>query len=535
MIEQRPPSRIVLAALEEAGTGQRWESDQLMRIGTNEELEVVLTDATVSPHHATLAYGMLGWSLTDEGSAAGTFLNGVPVTSAQKVELNDVIHCGKSGLRVVLVEEATVRIRNSSLPPEATVPQEGVRVEAVTHRSWEEGLQQLADGPPVVSHGKHLLTLLRAGHHLSRVESLQELLQSVLDDTVCVLNASHGSLLLSDKATGKLAPAVHSSFGTPNVHPDFSMSLAIRCMSRGESLLCADVGSLDGSSLGDARVHSVICALLRSPRKRLGVLQLFRTAQQPAFDEEELQLADAVAASASVGVECAQTIEQHRQPFLEKITNFVRRAVELRDPHTGGHSMRVQCYALLLAERLGAPHDEFERIRLGAGLHDLGKLVMADAILNKPGWLTREELDKIQQATLRGVSLASAFPELAPILPIIRSHHERWDGAGYPDGLAGEAIPYGARVVAIANCFDAMTVDQPYRQALPLEQAFAELLEGAGSQFDPDFVNAFLQLRPKLEALVTSSHRHAEDSAPAIWKDSSSEGSTACLVRAEAT
>jgi HD-GYP domain-containing protein (c-di-GMP phosphodiesterase class II) len=517
MNEQTSASRIVLAALDGQGDKVRWEHHNIVRIGTQTDLEVVLTEPTVSPHHATLALTEGGWTLEEAQTGTGTFLNGMPVTKPQKVERDDVIHCGRQGLRITDLEDPTVWIHcRPHLPKEnAGASPAGLKVDAVTHRSWEEGLRQLSDASGQAS-GKHLFTLLRAGYHLSRVNSLQELLQSVLDDTVAVLNAKQGTMLLIDEATGKLAPFAHSSLGPRKSGTEFSMSLASRCFMSGESMLCSDVSALSESarhgSLAEGSMSSVICAMLRSPRQRLGVLHLYRISNQEPFNEEELQLADAIAASVSVGVECAQIIEKHREPFLQKITDFVGRAVALRDPHTGKHSKRVQAYAMMLAEQMGAPWEEYQRIRLGARLHDLGKLVIADAVLNKPGWLTQEEMEKMRQATLRGVALAGAFPELAPILPIIRSHHERWDGTGYPDGLKGACIPYGARVVAIANCFDAMTVDQPYRAALSLEDAFAELKAGAGTQFDPAFVETFLNLRPKLEALVTKDQQELRQS-----------------------
>ena len=506
MPEQKSPSRLVLAPLNGKDETRRWEHSSILRIGGQRDLEVVLDDPSVSPHHATLALNDCGWMLEDAHSAAGTYLNGVPVTKAEKVQFEDVVHCGRQGLKIVVLEEATVCIRRPAQAPKEGAKASRPGVEAVTQRSWEDGLRELAEGSVQASHGKHLFTLLRAGYHLARVSSLKDLVQSVLNDTVAVLNATQGTMLLIDEATGKLTPCGHSDIGPRNSAAEFSMSLATRCFERGESLLCSDVGDLRElerrQSLASGAMKSVICAILRSPRHRIGVLHLYRNPQETPFSKDELQLADAVAASVSVGVECAQIIEKHRAPFLEKISDFVSRAVALRDPHTGRHSERVRIYAVMLAEHIGAPREEFERICLGAGLHDLGKLVMADAVLNKPGWLTHEEVAKMRQATLRGVALAEAFPELTPILPIIRSHHERWDGTGYPDGLKGACIPYGARVVAIANCFDAMTVDQPYRGALSMDQAFAELEEGSGTQFDPEFVGAFLQLRPKLEAAL---------------------------------
>jgi len=355
--------------------------------------------------------------------------------------------------------------------------------------------------------GKQFLTLLRAGYHLSRIASLKEMLQAILDDTVTVFNAQHGTILLMDDATGELAPFAHSSFQNQKLSSSFSNTLAKRCFSRGESLLCGDVNNdvdLNRSqNIVKGRMTSIICALLRSPRKRLGVLHLDRGPLQDPFSKDELHLTDALAANVSAGIECALLVEKHREPFFEKLTAFVARTIELRDPHTGKHNQRVQTYAMLLAEELGLHPEERQQLRVGAGLHDLGKIVIDDATLRKPDKLTPEEYDRMKQLTLKGVALAEIFPDLLPILPIIRSHHERWDGTGYPDGLSGQGIPRLARIVAIANAFDTMTSDQVYRPALSLQEAFVELQAGAGTQFDPGLVRTFLCLRSRLEPLLT--------------------------------
>lgn len=124
-------------------------------------------------------------------------------------------------------------------------------------------------------------------------------------------------------------------------------------------------------------------------------------------------------------------------------------------------------------------------ISLGTPLHDIGKIGVDDAILRKPGILTLGEMVKMREHTTIGAQILGTIPDLATVIPIVRNHHERFDGKGYPDGLAGEAIPRLARVVAIADAFDAMTTDRPYRPAMTPDQAFAEVLHLSGSQFDP--------------------------------------------------
>ncbi len=160
-------------------------------------------------------------------------------------------------------------------------------------------------------------------------------------------------------------------------------------------------------------------------------------------------------------------------------------AVELRDRYTGGHTQRVTNYTLLLAERLGLPSAQRLLLQVGVPLHDIGKIGVDDAVLRKASALDAVEFESMRSHTVRGAAILQGIPGLAAVLPIIRSHHERWDGRGYPDGLAGEAIPLLARMVAVADSFDAMTSDRPYRKSMPLARAFSEIAAGSGRQFDP--------------------------------------------------
>jgi HD-GYP domain-containing protein (c-di-GMP phosphodiesterase class II) len=187
--------------------------------------------------------------------------------------------------------------------------------------------------------------------------------------------------------------------------------------------------------------------------------------------------------------------------FVQTVTALAQ-AVELRDKYTGGHTQRVTNYALLLADRLALSASDKHLLQIGTPLHDIGKIGVDDAVLRKQGPLTHDEFANMQSHTVRGALILAGIPGLLPVLPIVRSHHERWDGKGYPDRLAAEAIPLLARVVTVADAFDAMTSDRPYRKGLPLEKAFAEVETKAGIQFDPRCARAFLDLRADLEELI---------------------------------
>ncbi|HKF15478.1 MAG TPA: HD-GYP domain-containing protein [Gaiellaceae bacterium] len=169
-------------------------------------------------------------------------------------------------------------------------------------------------------------------------------------------------------------------------------------------------------------------------------------------------------------------------------------AIEARDPYTRGHSERVSVLAQALARRLGWKSSRLGAIKVGALLHDVGKLNLDDAVLRKPGPLDEREFREIKRHPLAGARLIRGIEAMRPALPYILFHHERWDGAGYPSGRSREQIPLGARIVAVVDAFDAMISMRPYRPPLPIRKAVEEVQNGAGTQFDPGVVRAFIGL-----------------------------------------
>jgi putative nucleotidyltransferase with HDIG domain len=168
------------------------------------------------------------------------------------------------------------------------------------------------------------------------------------------------------------------------------------------------------------------------------------------------------------------------------------RVLESRDPSSTGHSTRVAALAERVARGLGFDDDELETLRLGAGLHDIGKLAVTQRVLLEPGALDADELAEIRAHPKHGVALIQWLATVRRAVPIVLHHHERWDGGGYPAGLAGEEIPLAARILAAADTFDAMTSDRPYRAAVRPAEAIAELIRCSGTQFDPRVVDAFV-------------------------------------------
>jgi len=178
-------------------------------------------------------------------------------------------------------------------------------------------------------------------------------------------------------------------------------------------------------------------------------------------------------------------------------------AVEAKDDYTGGHIQRVHALGMLLARAIVPQEAGDAQLACGFLLHDVGKLAVPDAVLNKPGPLDADEWDLMRQHPGRGAKILATIPFLDRALEVVRHHHERWDGTGYPTGLHGEEIPLWARIFAVVDTVDAITSDRPYRAGRPLEVALEELRAGSGAQFDPACVAAFERLdREAVERLL---------------------------------
>lgn len=502
--------------------GRSWEATGMLRIGREKGLDVSIEDASVSRNHAEIRATERGWRVRDLGSTNGTKVNGVLLKKGAEwpLHVRDMLQFG----------EVTMHVQGISESAEATEAANGVpddmEIAATSKASWNEALESVAEMDLRVGSrgGEKLIALLRASQHLVRSEREEDLLSSILDDAVRTLKAQRGAIVLADgpdgalriKAltTGQVNPrAALAGRSEPSSRFQFSKSLATRCFDRGESILCKQVDEdpevAMARSIAEGQMSSVLCVLLRTPRQSLGVLHLDRGPLESPFTEDDLYLADALAASVSAGIECAQLLRKQRDLFLDTI-NILADAVELRDAYTGNHTHRVTTYALLLAEHMreamGLTDEQLHLLRIGTPLHDVGKIGIPDAILIKPGKLTDEEFEIMKRHTVMGAEIVARVRDLRPIIPIVRSHHERWDGKGYPDGLEGAMIDPLARIVSLADAFDAMTSDRPYRKGMLATVAFDIIEKEIGKQFDPVIARGFLDIRVQvLEEMQTQS------------------------------
>jgi hypothetical protein len=243
------------------------------------------------------------------------------------------------------------------------------------------------------------------------------------------------------------------------------------------------------AEIGFARV---LMTRFRFDLATVGTIETYRLLDRPFGDASahQIEVLTTFAHNAHSRIQLAAKLECHYTETIEALVS----ALEARDPHTEAHAGRIRDMATALAVALQVDFEERRAVKLGAILHDVGKIGISDSILMKPGPLTEEEWAIMRSHPEIGERMLAGIDFLSSALPVIRHHHERWGGGGYPDGLAGERIPLGARIVAVCDSFDAMTSDRPYRRAMTVPEACAELARCSGAQFDPRCVAMLTQI-----------------------------------------
>lgn len=239
------------------------------------------------------------------------------------------------------------------------------------------------------------------------------------------------------------------------------------------------------------QADSALCVPISNKGKVFGVVVLseFRTQDRNPIDERKVQLCRAMVSQMGAAIEIAKLYERLVDQLMEAVLAMAE-SVEKKSPWTAGHSRRVTKYVLCIAEEMGWSEQQLEQLRIAGLLHDIGKIAVPGSILNKQGRLNDDEFAIIKRHPEDGAQILSKIRMMRPHIPIIRHHHEWMDGSGYPDGLRGSEIPIGARLVAVADAFDAMIADRPYRKGLSFDDAISRLEAAVGIQFDGEVVEA---------------------------------------------
>ncbi|EKK03258.1 metal-dependent phosphohydrolase [Rhodopirellula baltica SH28] len=237
--------------------------------------------------------------------------------------------------------------------------------------------------------------------------------------------------------------------------------------------------------------HRLMILPIHRGGTHLGRMISIRTLDQPEFTTVDIDLVRSVLMMLSMHlVNQRQYIEM--QSMLEGMVRSLASALDAKDAYTCGHSSRVADLAVALSRRLGMTQQDSDSLQLAGILHDIGKIGIDDSVLKKPGALTDEEFDQIKRHPVLGYEILKGIRPFRHILPAVRHHHESWDGRGYPDGLSGDNIPRAAQILAVADSFDAMVSDRPYRRGMPLDKVRKIFREGRGKQWASDVVDALL-------------------------------------------
>ena len=316
-------------------------------------------------------------------------------------------------------------------------------------------------------------------------------LKMILRSCNTEFSASASAIMEVDPETGDLTRQLHVSNDDRATELVLQWELVeqFRKPRRFKPIVQMERVTYEGRSVNQFLISQPIF-VRRTLRGVINVLTRSRRQHMPAGRMDILTLLAGSAASAIANQKLYNDLQQSYFQAIRALTN----AIEARDHYTGGHTDRVTRLAEQVAARLGWDDSQIEHLRIGCTLHDIGKIGVPDAILNKASRLTDKERERMQKHPQLGLKIIRDVDILKPCIPYLISHHERYDGAGYPNGLKGEKIPIEGRLLAVVDTFDAVMSDRPYRQGASLEVAVNELIEHAGTQFDPYLVDVFLEV-----------------------------------------
>jgi len=340
-----------------------------------------------------------------------------------------------------------------------------------------------------------LSVLYQISRTISSTLKLDDILQTILDFSIKISGADRGSIMLLDKKKRIFFIKIPYSKSEKNIDKiTFAENEnTIGWVVKNKKFLYIE-------DLENDKHFSKIKIILRQIKqlliipiivedKVIGVINLENTSLNP----DTIDLLRSFSEGAAVAINNARLYQKIQDSYFE-IAKALSQAIEAKDPYTHGHSARVVEYTVLIAQKLDLQEEEKELLKYAAMLHDIGKIGVRGIVLNNPKGLTGEEYDEIKKHPLVGESIIKPIELLQPIRPLIKHHHEWYNGKGYPDGLSGENIPLGARILAVADAYDAMKSDRPYRKALTEETAIQELKRGNGTQFEPKIVEVFLEI-----------------------------------------
>ncbi len=500
-------------------------------IGRDSVCDVVINDMKLSRIHSEIVYEDDVYIYHDKESRNGSYINNDRV-ARQILISDDQIRIGDTVFKAlqdnltpsikwqednplvtskVPLNKLSDQLEEAISPPEATlreIPGTGTKRQALIGKLL-----------------KNLETIYKVGNAINSIQTLDELLDQIAEMLLGVFqDVQRVCILLKEDKKNFEPKFIKNRGGVPSDSFHMSHSVINNAVEEKVCLLANDA-SRDGrfaasESVISLHLRSVMCAPLVSKGVVLGAIYLDNCEKPNCFDENDVALLSALANQSATAIENSKLYEDVQKAYHDSILALMN-TVEAKDPYTRGHSQRTSRYALGIAQEMKLSEEECKKIKTAAELHDIGKIGVHDMIIGKESPLSTMEFQSIQAHALSGEKILDPIEYLKFALPMIRNHHEKYDGTGYPDGLKRDKIPLGARIIGAADTFDAMTTQRPYNDPIPFNKALEKCKALKGKQLDAKVVNAlvnFVSHNYKTLAKTDEFSENLDDSAPSKKK-----------------
>lgn len=402
----------------------------------------------------------------------------------------------RSIMKIQEIIQRTKDVLSKEMPDLSKIESEESEVTQLAH-AFNEVTKNLEDNIKRLESSRQTMqyVLSKIASALSSQHTIDKFLELIVEITVKAMEAKTGVLMLLDEKNEELYIKAASGLddGLRNLRLKVGEQVPGWVARNKIPLLIPKIKEPAAQEEGNPFLPPLLSVPLTYQNKLIGVLAVSGKVAGGNFGEDELLIVSNLASQTAVAVENERLNQDAEETYLQTISALAI-AVEARDTYSRGHLDRVSQYAIKTARKLGLNEQTIKDIKDAAELHDIGKIGIEDDILKKPDTLTGEETGIMSKHPVIGEAIIKPVRRLSSLCDIVRHHHEWMDGSGYPDGLKGDEISIGAKILCVVDSFDAMTTDRPYRRALSVEEAKAELRKYVGSRYDPKVVETFLSL-----------------------------------------
>ncbi|MBI5365474.1 MAG: HD domain-containing protein [Planctomycetes bacterium] len=497
--------KAALKVIKGKGAGVTYPLVQGRRLtcGNGEGCDLLLGEVGVSRKHFAVEFDGRTATLIDLGSTNGTYVNGQKVSTTPLLQ-DDMVVVGQLVMQFGFTREEPTAVSHESIRfvDDPWRKKEGDILKKLqkTEKLFIDSIIEVYAGEKMERMNRALSILYRVGNILSAGGDLDPMLEQVMKEICDAFRPDAGVVLLGREGTDELESKVvwvkdgrRPSSGIP-----LSRTVIDKTVKGGLAILANDPQSDErfstSKSICDYQIKSVICVPLEAQQQVLGALYLdYASGSKTAFQEGDLDLLGAIAKEVGLAIERIRLTDQIKHLSLNAVRALVA-AIDAKDPYTSGHSERVAAVSVLLTKELEWSETDVELIHMSGILHDVGKIGIPESIIQKPARLTPQEFETMKRHPVISEKILREFAKNESVLGGIKYHHERLDGKGYPDGLTGERIPRMAKVIAVADAWDAMVTRRAYRGAMPHEQAMAEVVRCRGVQFEAEVCDALARL-----------------------------------------